>query len=132
MAVTSVATASPLAEKIWTEQTMREALKLTQLAKFMGTSPDSLVQVKDETSKRQGDSIRVGLVMIPTGQGVTGDATMHGNEDMLTINYDTVLIDQARNAVLSAGRISEQRAMYIFREEARPGLEKWIADLLDK
>ena len=67
MATTAYPVNHPLAVKLWSRRLMREALKQTWMYKFMGMGSDSLVQIKDETQKGEGDRIRVGLRMQLSG-----------------------------------------------------------------
>jgi N4-gp56 family major capsid protein len=41
------------------------------------------------------------------------------------------LIDQLRHAVVSGGKMTEQRVPFSIREEARMGLQDWFADRID-
>lgn len=131
MAVTSYGVNDPLAVKLWSKKLMREALKETYVSRFMGTSKDSLVYVKDDLKKSAGDRIRVGLRMQLSGEGITGDSTLEGNEESLTTYTDDLTIDQLRHAVRSGGEMSEQRVPFSVREEAKDGLRDWWADKLD-
>lgn len=131
MAVTSYGVNHPLAVKLWRKKLHQEALKQTWLSKFMGSDSNSMIQVLEETSKNEGDKVTVGLRMLLTGRGVTGDNTLEGNEEALTTYTDSVLIDQLRHAVRSAGKMSEQRVPFSVREEAMAGLKDWYADRLD-
>lgn len=131
MAVTTYGVNNDLAVKLWARKLFKESLKETWLYKFTGTTADSIIQIKDETSKSAGDRITVGLRMQLTGDGVQGDGTLEGNEEALTTYADNVVIDQLRHAVRSAGKMSEQRVPFSVREEAKDGLKDWWADRID-
>lgn len=131
MATTSYGVNHPLAVKVWAKKLFVEALKQTYFDRFMGDSPQSLIQVRGELSKSAGDKITVGLRMQLSGTGVSGDGTLEGNEEALTTYSDAVLLDQLRHAVRSAGKMSEQRVPFSVREEARQGLQDWWADRID-
>ena len=131
MATTEYGVNHALATKLWSKKLLREALKETYVSRFMGTSKDSLVYVKDDLNKSAGDRIRVGLRMQLSGQGVVGDGTLEGNEEALTTYTDDLLIDQLRHAVRSGGEMSEQRVPFSVREEALDGLQDWWADRID-
>jgi N4-gp56 family major capsid protein len=120
-----------MAVKLWSKKLAREALKETYISRFMGETRDSLVYVKDETTKSAGDRIRVGLRMQLSGDGIAGDGTLEGNEEALTVYTDDLLIDQLRHAVRSGGEMSEQRVPFSVREEAMDGLRDWWADRMD-
>jgi N4-gp56 family major capsid protein len=131
MAVTSYGTNDPLAIKLWSKRLMVEVLKNTWAMKFVGTSPTSIIQVKDETQKSAGDKITYGLRMQLTGGGVIGDGTLEGQEEALTTYSDSLVISQLRHAVRSAGRMSQQRVPFDVREEALSGLRDWWIDRID-
>ena len=131
MATTSFPTNHPLAVKLWSKKLFVDALKATWFDKFMGESSSSLIQVKSELNKSAGDKITYGLRMQLSGVGILGDGTLEGNEEALTTYSDSVLIDQLRHAVRSAGKMSEQRIPFSVREEARQGLQDWWSDRLD-
>lgn len=131
MATTAYPTNHPLAVKLWSKRLMREALKETYASRFMGTTKDSLIYVKDDLSKSAGDRIRIGLRMQLSGQGIVGDGTLEGNEEALTTYTDNLLIDQLGHAVRSDGEMSEQRIPFSVREEAMDGLRDWWADRID-
>lgn len=131
MATTSYPVNHPLAVKLWSKTLFHEALKETQMFKFMGKGSDSLIQIKDETQKSAGDRITIGLRMQLTGTGIQGDATLEGQEETLSTFSDNIFIDQLRHAVRSAGKMSEQRITFNIREEAMMGLRDWWADRID-
>jgi len=132
MADTLFAVNSAQTVKIWGKRLMREALKETFVSRFMGSSKDSLIYVKDELNKSAGDQIKYSLRMQLAGDGITGDSTLEGNEEELSLFQDSVLIDQLRHAVRSGGRMSEQRVPFSVREEALDGLKDWWAARIDQ
>lgn len=131
MATTSYGINNPLTVKVWAKKLYREALKATWYAKFMGETTDALIQVKNELSSGAGDRITYGLRMQLTGDGVQGDGTLEGNEEALQTYSDNLYIDQLRNAVRSAGRMTDQRIPWSIREEAMSGLRDWWANRFD-
>lgn len=131
MAATSYGVNHPLAVKVWAKKLFVEALKSTYASKFMGKGSDALCQIRSELNKGAGDRITVGLRMQLTGQGVSGDGTLEGNEEALATYSDNIYIDQLRHAVRSGGKMSEQRVPFSVREEARSGLQDWWADRID-
>jgi N4-gp56 family major capsid protein len=131
MATTQYGVNHPLAVKAWSRKLFVEALKSTWLNKFMGDGSGSIIQIKEELRKSAGDRITIGLRMQLSGNGVSGDGTLEGNEEALTTYSDNVLIDQLRHAVRTDGRMSQQRVLFDLREEARSGLQDWWADRID-
>lgn len=131
MANTAYPVNHPLAVKLWQKTLFREALKETQASKFMGEGTDSLIQVKDDFKKSAGDRLTIGLRMQLSGDGISGDNTLEGQEEALTTYSDNLFIDQLRHAVRSAGKMSEQRVPFSIREESMAGLRDWWADRID-
>jgi N4-gp56 family major capsid protein len=123
---------SPLAVKHWGSDLMKEALKKTYALQFMGTGSDSIIQIKTELNKGPGDRITFGLRQQLTGDGVSGDSTLEGNEEALVTYTQNVTIDQLRHAVRSSGKMSEQRVPFSVRAEARDGLADWWSDRIDR
>jgi len=132
IATTSYGTNDPLAVKLWSKRLIVEVLKSTWASRFMGPGTGNLIQIKDETSKSAGDKITYGLRMQLTGAGVVGDGTLAGMEESLTTYSDSVVINQLRHAVRSAGRMSQQRVPFVIRDEALSGLRDWWADRIDQ
>jgi N4-gp56 family major capsid protein len=131
MATTEYGVNHPSAVKLWSEKLFREALKDTWMSKFMGKGSDSMIQILTNTQKGAGDRITASLRMQLTGDGVEGDATAEGNEEALTTYTDNILINQLRHSVRSAGKMSEQRVPWKYREDAMMGLKDWWADRFD-
>jgi len=120
----------PQARKYWASDLFKELLKKTYAFRFMGTSDNSLCQVRNEL-KGDGDRVRVSLRIQLSGAGVLGDNTQEGNEEDLTIYHDDLYINQLRHAVRSTGKMSEQRIPYNVRALARDALADWWADRFD-
>ncbi len=131
MAKTAYPVGHPLAVKHWSTDLMKVALKKTSFAKFIGKTSNSLCQLKMDLQKDAGDRIRYGIRYQLTGDGVTGDAVLEGNEENLVTYHDDILIEQSRHAVRSEGKMSEQRVPFSVREEARDGLADWWAERMD-
>lgn len=131
MATTAYGVNHPLAVKLWARKLFREALKDTYAYKFMGTSDNSLCQVRSELGKDAGDRVTIGLRMQLSGRGIIGDGTLEGNEEALVTYSDNLYIDQLRHAVRSDGQMSEQRVPFNVREEARNGLQDWWSNRID-
>lgn len=131
MAETEFGLNHPLAVKLWSRRLEREALKRTWAGKFMSTKPNSIIHIKNETSKSAGDKVTFGLKYQLSNPGIAADNTLEGNEEALSLYSDAVVIDQLRNAVKSKGKMSEQRVPYSMREEAFDSLADWWSDRID-
>ena len=131
MAATSYAVNHPLAVKLWSKELFHDVIGESFFGKFMGKSPSSLLQIKDETKKGAGDTIYVGLRTRLSGDGIQGDSTLEGSEEALTTYRDSFVINQLRHAVRSGGEMSQQRVHFSVRDEAKDGLQDWWTERLE-
>lgn len=129
-AVTTVPT--NLVKKAWAKQLWTEALKETYFNKFTGESENSIIQTKSELKKDAGDKITIPLLMNLTGNGITGDNTLEGNEEALQFYDCPVEIDQIRHAVKLKGRFEEQKTQINLRTSAKNALKKWFSEKMEK
>lgn len=128
---TNYAAGDPLAVKTWSKKLAVQAIQQTWFNKFISDDGNSIIQQKDNVEKGPGDTINYGLRMQLSGTGVQGDGTLQGQEEALTTYADKVLVDQLRHAVNVGGRVSQQRVPFELREEARLGLQDWMAARFD-
>jgi N4-gp56 family major capsid protein len=131
VATTNYGVNHPLAVKLWSKELFHDIIGQSFFGKFMGKGSDNMVQIKTETQKGAGDSIRVGLRTLLAGDGQQGDATLEGTEEALSTYNDTFLINQLRHAVRSGGQMSEQRVPFSVRDEAKDGLQDWWTERLE-
>ncbi len=131
MAKTSYPLGHALAVQHWSKELAREALSKTSAIRFMGKGKNALCQYKEE-AKKVGEKITYGLRMQLSGNGISGDNTLEGNEEALTVYSDSIYLDQLRHAVRSGGMMSEHRVHHSTRDEAKDGLADWWADRIDE
>lgn len=131
MADTNYGVNHPQAQKLFSKALFHDVIGESYTGKFMGKGDGSLIQIKSETQKDAGDKITFGLRALLSGDGVTEGATLEGAEEAM-VNYpDSVLINQLRHAVRSAGEMSEQRVPWSVREEARMALKDWWIERME-
>lgn len=131
MAMTEYGINHPLAVKKWSMGIGRDILQDMYLSDFTGEGTDNIIQIKTELQKGPGDTITFGLRNLLTGDGISGDETLEGNEEGLITNDDKVVINQLRHAVRSRGKLSEQRVPFSVREECRVGLKDWWTERME-
>lgn len=131
MADTAFATGSAHTVKLWRKELFREVLKRLWFARFIGSGSDSMIQAMSDLKKDQGDRIRVQLRTRLVAAGVQGDATLEGNEEALSLYYDDLVINQIRHAVVSGGKMTEQRVTFDIRNEAMMGLADWWKERIE-
>lgn len=131
MAATDFPAGHPLAVKLWSSRIIREALKQTVAMKFMGTSSNSMIQVKEDTQKGAGDRVRIPLRMLLTGNGVGEDEALEGNEEALTTFYDDLLINELAHATRNKTTMAEQRVPWSIRSEGAAAIRDWYTERID-
>jgi len=132
MAVTTYAVNDALAVKLWSKKLAVEVSKATAIAPLIGTSSNSIIQLKDETQKGAGDEVTFGLRTQLIGDGVSESEVLEGNEEALSTYSDKIRINELAHAVRvkNGQTIDAQRVPFSLREEASAGLTDWYADRL--
>lgn len=125
----SALTAQTWAKKWWIEAKSEEYFNQ---AGYIGTDPENSYIVEfPDLEKEQGYKHTFGQVRNLTGAGVTGDADMEGNEESPNVYDDAIEINQKRNAIRTAGKLSEQYPSdKAAREWATVLLKRWMADMM--
>jgi len=132
MAVTTYAVNDALAVKLWSKKLAVEVSKATAIAPLIGTSSNSIIQLKDETQKGAGDQVTFGLRTQLIGDGVSENQVLEGNEEALSTYSDSIRINELAHAVRVKNdqTIDAQRVPFSLRDEANAGLTDWYADRL--
>lgn len=126
MALTTVQTANVV--KQWDADFYREYIRDNRFARYQGTDVNSIVQLKEDLTKKPGDALTISLVAALSGAGVTGNGLLEGNEEAV-LNYGhQVPIQAYRNAVAITDWEAQKTAMGL-RSAAKPLLKEWAMQL---
>lgn len=118
---------------VWSMDFWRQARNHAFVTRFMGKGENSVIQEVTELRKdERGARAVITLVADAEGDGVAGDNTLKGNEEALQSFDRTITLDQLRHAHKNKGRMSEQRSVVRFREQARDKLAYWCGDRIDQ
>jgi len=90
----------------------------------MGTDEASIIQLKEDLTKKKGDSVTFALVNELTGNGVTGNSTLKGNEERLGSRSHRVYVDVLRHAV-AVDDWDVQKSAIDLRNAAKVQLREW-------
>lgn len=131
MSSTNFSAANPLTVKVWARKAFSDAVKATMYGKLTGKSDRSIIQVKDDLKKGEGDRIRFGLRSLPQGLGVQEDEQLEGNEEGLDFRYFDINLGEKRHAIKVDLNLSAQRTMFDVRQEAKDALQEWLEEYLD-
>jgi len=132
MALTTYGVGDALTAKRWAKVLAAETLVATEISPLIGESAGSIIHLKTEPKKEKGDQVTFGLRMQLTGDGVTENQTLEGNEESLTTYSDALVLTELAHAVRVKGEntIDNQRILFDTRKEARAGLKDWYAKRL--
>jgi len=122
MAETSAATG--LTVQQWDDQFFTEHLSENRFAGEMGTSQSSIIQVKEDLTKKAGDSVTFALVNKLSGAGVTDGSTLEGNEESLDSRSFKLTINERAHGVRS-NRWENQISAINLRKAAKASLKDW-------
>ncbi len=122
-----LATASE--KQTWTTQFLLEYVRESGLLPYMGTSPTSIIRIRNELQSAGGAYLNVPLITRLKGRGVRGAEVLKGNEDDLGNYNDQVRIDWIRNGVKVPKSTSYKTDIDLF-DAAKPQLRTWDAELL--
>lgn len=122
-----------LRQEVWGKDLLDDVMKdVENSMQFMGSDPNNIVQVSRELAKSAGDVETFGLIARLSGDGVTGDDELEGNEESMLTYSEQVAIDQIRNAVRLKGKLDAQKTVYSQIEGARGVLRVWMKEYLCK
>lgn len=116
--------ASGLTVEQWDDQFFTEYLTENRYAGEMGTDESSIIQVKENLTKKKGDRVNFALVNKLTQDAVTGRNVLEGNEEDMASRSCEVAVDKRRNAVRVA-EIDEQYSAIGLRTAAKATLKEW-------
>lgn len=116
--------ATGLVVQQWEDKFFSEYLHDGGFKPLMGTNENAVIQVKEDLTKKQGDSITIALVNRLTNAATTGTATLEGNEEDMASRSMRIYVDKRRNAVRIA-EMSEQKSAISLRQAARATLLDW-------
>lgn len=115
---------SGLTVEQWDDKFFTEYLSENRYSGEMGTDESSIIQVKENLTKKKGDRINFALVNKLTNDAVTGSNNLEGNEEDMASRSCEVTVDKRRNGVRVA-EIDEQYSAIGLRDAARAVLKEW-------
>lgn len=133
MALTNFASLTSNQLTAWSRDFWRVARNMSFVNQFAGTGQNAMVQrITELTKSDKGTKAVITLLADMTGDGVTGDNTLEGNEEALRAYDITIELDQLRFANRIAGRLADQKSVVNFRETSRDALAYAMADRMDQ
>ena len=116
--------ASGLTVEQWDDKFFTEYLTENRYNGEMGTDEASIIQVKENLTKKKGDRINFALVNKLSQDAITGRQNLEGNEEDMSSRSCEITVDKRRNGVRVA-EIDEQYSAIGLREAGRAVLKDW-------
>ncbi|MBI4396130.1 MAG: N4-gp56 family major capsid protein [Elusimicrobia bacterium] len=99
---------------------------------MMGEDDNNIIQIKPDLQKQKGDAITFGLTARLTGNGVSGDDELEGNEEKINAYSESISINQKRFAVRLEGKLDEQKNAYNMRTDAKSKLSDRVQEFVER
>lgn len=122
MALTTARTG--LTPQQWDDKFFMEYVRENRFKRYMGTDENSIIQLKEDLTKKKGDKVTFAAVNKLTGAGVTGNTTLEGNEEELDTRSMAVTVAPLRHAV-AVTNWDEQKSTIELRDTAKMALKMW-------
>lgn len=119
--------ATGLVVQQWEDKFFRQYIHEGGFKALMGKDENAVIQVKEDLTKKAGDSITIALVNRLTNAATTGTNVLEGNEEDMASRSMRIYVDKRRNAVRIA-EMSEQKSAISLREAARATLLDWAME----
>ena len=125
--MTDTTYATGLRVQQWEDKFFQEYLHDGGFKALMGTDENAVIQVKEDLTKKSGDSITIALVNRLSNAAVTGTSTLEGQEEDMDSRSMRIYVDKRRNAVRIA-EMSEQKSAISLYNAARATLLDWAME----
>lgn len=123
--------------EIWGKEVWKDAMDNMYFSQngMMGkdkNDTNAIIWVNKELSKVKGDTVTVPLTTKLSGNGVSGDNELEGNEEAISAYSESILIDQKRFAVRLTGVLDEQKNAYDMRADAKNKLSIRLQEFIER
>jgi N4-gp56 family major capsid protein len=122
MAFTTVAAANT--EELWDSQFFTSYVRANRFRRYMGMSENSIINVKEDLTKKAGDGITLPLIVELAGAGQTGNGLLEGNEEALG-NYGHKIEVATRRHAVAVTDNDQQFTGIDLRNAAKEQLKNW-------
>src|SRR5690349_22879836 len=113
-----------LTPQIWDRRFFVEYVRKNRFSKYMGEEMTSLIQVREQLGREEGDSIVFPAVRRLVGAGVTGNQILEGNEELLNARSMKLTVGVIRHAV-AVSKWDMQKSAIDLRDAAKDALQVW-------
>jgi len=118
-------------QSAWAKDVIYEAQLESHIMRFVGDSPNSIIQRKHEIQKYSGDRVYFHLYIELSNAPRTGSQEMSGNEETTTSYADDVLLNRTRHAVQVRNRLEPLKSNKNHLTIARHLLKQYFSNLMN-
>lgn len=122
MTFTTVAAANT--EELWDNQFFASYVRANRFRRYMGTTENSIIHVKEDLTKKAGDGITIPLITELAGAGQTGNGLLEGQEEALG-NYGHKIEVATRRHAVAITDNDQQYTGIPLRDAAKEQLKNW-------
>lgn len=116
--------AAGLKPQIWDDKYFTEYLGNHPFKRYMGKGTSSIIQIKEDLTKKKGDSLTFALVNKLSNSANDGTSKLEGNEEALGSRSHKLTVGLRRNGV-SVTEFDEQISAIELRNAAKDQLMEW-------
>lgn len=127
MALTTVSAANIVSR--WDTEFFTNYVRANRFKRYMGTSSNSVIVLKEELTGKAGQTINIPLVGELAGAGVTGNGLLEGNEEALA-NYNHAISVATRRHAVAVTDHEQQLTEIALRDAAKEQLKLWAMKAL--
>ncbi len=132
MPFVEILTGDGLTVEAWDASLFSEYVQMLWWKNLMGTSASSIIQIKDDLTKKAGDAITIGLRGLMQGGKVTGRAKGIGNEGTVSFFNRRIVIDNVRHLIkFEDVSMTKQRVAFNVLKEGKEALSQKSQQDLD-
>lgn len=119
--------ASGLTVQQWDDKFFTEYFQDNRFSDEMGTNENAVIQVKEDLSKKPGDSVTFALINKLQNDATTGSDVLEGNEEDMASRSFRLYVTKRRHAV-RVSEMEEQKSAISLREAGRAVLMDWAQE----
>lgn len=118
-------------QELWSRKLLLDVKRDIENALRFVTSDEQgngVVLMKNDLEKQKGDTQNFSMIARLSGDGVTGDDDLEGQEESQDSFNEQVAIDQIRNGIRLTGKLDDQKVSYDQIAPARENLRVWLKE----
>jgi N4-gp56 family major capsid protein len=119
--------ASGLTVQQWDEEFFVEYIDDVDFADIMGESPNAIIQLKENLTKKKGDSVTFALLNRLKNAETVGNDVLEGKEEDMTSRSHKITIAKRRHGV-RVSESDEQFSAIGLRDSMKPQLKTWAQE----